>query len=82
MPVPILLPDLGAADEQVRVSAWLADPGESVQAGERIVEVLISGVTFDVSAPATGRLASVEAPLSAVVSPGDVLGWIETENHP
>ena len=53
--VPVVLPDLGAP--QVRLSVWFAEPGDLVYEGDRLVEVRVGGATFDVSAPATGRLA-------------------------
>ena len=53
--VPVVLPDLGVAS--VRLSVWFAEPGDLVYEGERLVEVAVGGATFDVSAPATGRLA-------------------------
>lgn len=74
---PIALPDLGAGSLATRVSMWLADIGETVHAGDRLVEVLLPGMTFDVASPATGRLARIERFIDAVVRPGDVLGWIE-----
>ena len=77
----IVLPDLGAgADESnVRISAWLAEPGEMILQGDRIVELLIPGMTFDVPAPVSGRLTRIDKFLDAAVSAGDVLGWIEPE---
>ena len=75
--VPIQLPELGTAGEAVRVCCWLVDRGDDVDAGERIVEVLIDGITFDVAAPASGRVARIDKALNAVVGTGDVLGWIE-----
>lgn len=79
MPTPIVLADLGVPRGQARVSAWFVEPGESVQADERLVEVLIPGGTFDVSAPVSGTLSDVVKPLDAVVGTGDTLGWIEPD---
>ena len=76
---PVLLPDLGIRDEPVRVSCWLVEPGETVEAGDRIVEVFVQGVTFDIAAPESGVVTRIETSLDAVVGPGDVLGWIEEE---
>jgi 2-oxoglutarate dehydrogenase E2 component (dihydrolipoamide succinyltransferase)/2-oxoisovalerate dehydrogenase E2 component (dihydrolipoyl transacylase) len=75
MPTPILLPDLGAGE--VTLSLWYAEPGESVLAGERIVEVLADGATFDVTAPATGTLMVKKAfPRERLLS-GQLLGEIQ-----
>src|SRR5262245_23376836 len=54
MPRNIILPELGAAP--VWLSVWFADLGDAVYEGDRLVEVLVGGATFDVSAPASGWL--------------------------
>jgi len=78
MQTPILLPELGVGDEQIRVSGWFVEPGDSVEVGDRVVEVLLPGMTFDVAAPGAGVFLKSEKFLDAVVSTGDVLGWIES----
>ena len=77
MPTPILLPDLGAAP--VRLSLWFSDLGEQVFEGDRLVEVLLGGATFDVAAPATGRLVEKHARSEQELEPGQVLGLIEMD---
>ncbi|HJT77595.1 MAG TPA: biotin/lipoyl-containing protein [Gemmataceae bacterium] len=76
MHVPILLPELGAAPAVL--SVWFADVGESVFEGDRLVEVLVGGATFDVAAPATGRVVEKRALMNDPVAPGQVLGLVET----
>ena len=82
MKAPVLLPDLGSADEPVRISCWLVDLGESVDEGDRLIEVLVQGVTFDVPAPVTGTLTRIEKSLDAQVQVGETLGWIEAAEGP
>jgi pyruvate/2-oxoglutarate dehydrogenase complex dihydrolipoamide acyltransferase (E2) component len=77
MAVPIILPEVGAGDQTIRISCWLVDRGESVERDERVVELLISGITFDVSAPASGVLTQIEKTTACQVTPGNVLGWID-----
>lgn len=74
--VPILLPDLGTGSEPVRICAWLADPGQPMTIGERIVQVVVPGISFDVTAPVSGELTEVTCPLGALVRPGEILGWM------
>lgn len=75
--VAIVLPaDLGTAQQALRVSAWFAEVGENVMQGDRVVELLLSGMTFDLAAPIAGRLEGIEKHLDAAVAPGDILGWI------
>ncbi len=78
MRTPINLPNLGLADDEpLQLSVWFAAPGELVQEGDRLAEVLTVGATFDVPAPASGRLASILAYPDDRLRPGQVLGWLE-----
>ncbi len=70
----ITMPDIGAGPWRVQVCSWLADLGEIVHEGDRLIEVSLPGMTFDVNAPADGRLVSIEKSIGAEVHPGDVLG--------
>src|SRR5262249_27846475 len=79
MQVPVVLPDLGAAP--VTLSLWYADLGERVFEGDRLVEVLVGGATFDVSAPVTGRLAEKSVRPDQMVQPGQVLGLIHVDQQ-
>src|SRR5262245_53023745 len=60
MPTPVKLPDLGTAARAIRLSAWFVEPGDRVDAGDRLLEVLISGVTCDVTAPVAGVVTRLE----------------------
>jgi hypothetical protein len=75
MRTDIILPDLGAAP--VVLSLWFADPGEMVFEGDRLVEVLAGGATFDVPSPATGRLIEMRVLPDDALRPGQVLGAVE-----
>jgi pyruvate/2-oxoglutarate dehydrogenase complex dihydrolipoamide acyltransferase (E2) component len=74
---PIVAPDLGVAAPILNL--WLANPGEELYAGDRVVEVLAGVATIDVSAPCSGRLAERLARPSDQLAPGQVLGYIETD---
>lgn len=73
----ILLPDLGT--DRVVFSLWYVRSGERVFEGDRVAEVLVPGLTFDVSAPATGVLVERAALPNDVLMPGQVLGVIQAE---
>ena len=75
----IVLPELGAG--RLVLSAWFADAGDTVYEGDRLVEVLAGEATFDVSAPATGRLTEKWALPDDAVRPGQVLGVLEAEEE-
>ena len=74
MLMPILLPDLGVP---ATLSLWYAEPGEAVLAGERLVEILADGATFEVISPASGTLLAKCVFPREDVSPGQVLGLVE-----
>jgi pyruvate/2-oxoglutarate dehydrogenase complex dihydrolipoamide acyltransferase (E2) component len=73
----IVLPDLQAGPAVL--SVWFADLGELVFEGDRLVEVLVGGATFDVAAPATGRLVEKRVLANDSLQPGQVLGAVEAE---
>jgi pyruvate/2-oxoglutarate dehydrogenase complex dihydrolipoamide acyltransferase (E2) component len=79
MRTPVRLPDVGASP--VRLSLWFADPGDLVFEGDRLVEVLAAGATFDVPAPATGRLLERHALPADLLTPGQVLGVLESQDR-
>lgn len=75
MSVPILMPELGVP--RATLSLWFVEEGFPVEEGDRLVEILAGAATFDVSAPASGRLVQRFAfPDDALVA-GQVLGYIE-----
>jgi pyruvate/2-oxoglutarate dehydrogenase complex dihydrolipoamide acyltransferase (E2) component len=73
---PVLLPELGAAT--VHLSLWFVEPGTFVRQGEPLVELLLPGATFDVSAPVSGRLLEWRAWQGDPLAPGQVLGVLES----
>lgn len=75
---PIVAPDLGA--EAPVLNLWLARPGDRVYAGDRVIEMLLDAATVDVSAPCSGRLGERLAWPADRLEPGQVLGYIETED--
>ena len=78
---PIRLPEIGAGHAPLTVSCWLVETGELVDQGDRVVELVTAGSTFDVAAPLAGRLTRIDKPLDTPVAVGDILGFIETETE-
>lgn len=72
--IDISVPELGAGTLRVRVCSWLAALGETVHEGDRLVELSLPGMTFDISSPADGTLVSIDKPIGTEVHPGDHLG--------
>lgn len=73
----IQLPDLGLGF--ARLSLWLVDAGDRVFEGDRVVEILVNGATFDVAAPASGRLREKLALPDDPIKPGQALGVLDLE---
>lgn len=73
---PVRVPDIGASVPSVRVGSWLADPGDHLIAGDRVVEITFPGMTVDVAAPVDGVLVEQRHAANDVVRPSDVLGWM------
>lgn len=77
MAIPLLVPDLGAPEEVVRISSWYALEGERVELDEPVAELLIGGATCDVSAPCRGRIRGPLKPVDCAVEPGESIAWID-----
>ena len=77
--IPIVMPDLQLGSAQVVISTWLMNVGENVIQGDRLVEILLPGVTIDIPAPSSGQLTRIETREQSLVKVGDILGWIEPE---
>ena len=77
---PVVLPELGAAN--AKLSVWFVSPGDVVYAGDRLVEIMVDGATFDITSPVTGRFAETCALPDDLVNPGQTLGIVEEGTIP
>lgn len=80
--IPVTAPDLVLQDIQSVVGAWLVRRGQSVLAGDRLVEILAGDVLVDVSAPVAGKVVQKQVAEDVLVQPGQVLCWIRPGRHP
>jgi pyruvate/2-oxoglutarate dehydrogenase complex dihydrolipoamide acyltransferase (E2) component len=76
MQMEVVLPDLGGLSEPI-LSIWFVEPGEHVFAGDKLVEILLAGATFDVPTPVSGRLTTKLAWPNDRLHAGQVLGLVE-----
>ena len=72
----IILPELGEGITKATVACWHVRPGDSVTAGQDVVEVVTDKASFNVEAPAAGRLR-VLVPEGKDGKVGAALGVIE-----
>lgn len=77
MSTEIIVPELGESIIEATVSRWLKQEGDSVQAGEALVELETDKVNLEVSAQQSGVLASIKHGEGEDVKVGEVLGMIE-----
>jgi 2-oxoglutarate dehydrogenase E2 component (dihydrolipoamide succinyltransferase) len=78
MSINIVVPEVGESIVDARVAKWLKKEGDSVTAGEPLVELETDKVDVEVAAPKAGVLQRIAHGDGADVKIGDVLGEIET----
>lgn len=77
MSTNVVVPELGESVVEATVLRWYKQEGDSVTAGETLVELETEKVNLDVSAPTAGKLTSITHKAGEDVKIGDVLGVIE-----
>ena len=75
----LLVPQLSISMEEAKVSRWLVENGDSVAAGQIVVEVETDKATVEIEAPAAGRLL-ILAEEGAIVAVDGVLAEVEAAN--
>ena len=73
----IILPELGEGITRATVACWHIKEGDRINAGDEICEVTTDKATFNVEAPASGRLKSIAIAQGQDGLVGGVLGIIE-----
>src|SRR5438477_3021744 len=76
MPVEVIMPMLGMAQETGKVVRWLKAEGEAVAMAEPLMEVETDKVTVEIEAPAAGTLAGVTASEGEDVPVGRVIAYV------
>src|SRR5438067_5448024 len=76
MPVEVIMPMLGMAQETGKVVRWLKAEGETVAKAEPLMEVETDKVTVEIEAPAAGTLAGVTASEGEDVAVGQVIAYV------
>jgi pyruvate dehydrogenase E2 component (dihydrolipoamide acetyltransferase) len=72
------IPKVGLVMEEVRVVRWLKNAGDSVVAGEPLLEVETEKSVVEIEAAAGGRLAQILVPVDSHAMVGDRVAWIES----
>ena len=77
MPANIVVPEVGESIVDARVAKWLRKEGETVAAGDPLVELETDKIDLEVSAPQAGVLGRIDRRDGEDVKVGEVLGVIE-----
>ena len=77
MPTNIVVPELGESVVEARVAKWLKKPGDSVNAGEPLVELETEKIDLEVSADRAGVLSNIKHQEGEDVKVGEVLAVLE-----
>lgn len=72
------VPQMGFPPGMVAVAVWLADEGDAVLAGDRVVQLVAGAATVDLLAPVTGRLERQLVDEDEPVEPGQPLAIFAT----
>jgi 2-oxoglutarate dehydrogenase E2 component (dihydrolipoamide succinyltransferase) len=81
MPTNIVVPELGESVVEARVAKWLKKQGDSVNAGEPLVELETEKIDLEVSADRPGVLANIKHQEGADVKVGEVLAVLEESTN-
>jgi 2-oxoglutarate dehydrogenase E2 component (dihydrolipoamide succinyltransferase) len=76
MPTKVLVPLLGEGVEEVTVTKWLKQEGDSIEELEPLLEVNTDKVDTEIPAPASGVVLKIERQEGAVAKVGEVLALI------
>src|SRR6476620_9859826 len=77
MSANVVVPEVGESIVDARVARWLKNEGDSVSAGEPLVELETDKIDLEVAAPKAGVLSKIAHGDGADVKVGEVLGVIE-----
>ena len=81
MSTNIVVPELGESVVEARVAKWLKKQGDSVNAGDPLVELETEKIDLEVSADRAGVLANIKHQEGADVKVGEVLAILEESSN-
>ncbi len=69
----LITPDLGDA-ERIELALWYVKPGQTIEVGQEILELVTDKAAFPVESPYNGELLEIVAPKGSIVKKGQTLG--------
>lgn len=79
--IPIIMPQLGESIAEANVIGFLVKPGDTVEAGQDLIEVETNKANMTVTSPCGGRIERITAQLNESYPVGATLGRIETTDE-
>ncbi len=76
MATKIIMPDLGESVIEGTVVQWLKSEGDTVHAGDALLEVDTDKVTTEIESPVDGILLQITVPQDATIEVGTLVGWV------
>ncbi len=77
MPFELVVPDLGESVSEATIARWSKQEGETVAAGEVVVELETDKANMEIAAEKSGKLIEIKHPEGADVKVGEVLGLVD-----
>ncbi|HWR39461.1 MAG TPA: lipoyl domain-containing protein [Patescibacteria group bacterium] len=79
MIIEVTVPKFAEGATSIRLSEWLCQPGEKVEAGVNIAEATTDKIAIQVEAPESGYIQKLLVEAGDVVQVGQVIALISTE---
>ena len=79
MIIEIKMPELGENVTEGTIVHWAKKVGDSIQAGEVLVEVMTEKVNSEVESPVMGVVREILYPEESIVKVGEIIARIQTE---
>lgn len=81
MATEVKLPDLGEGVEEASISRWLVKEGDTVQAGDPILEVATDKVDTEMPSPVSGKILKINVRENEIATPASVLAIIGADGE-
>ncbi len=81
MKVDVTVPELAESITEAVMGDWLKQPGDAVQEGEQIVDIETDKVILEITAPQSGKLASISKQKNESVTSNEVIAVIDTKKQ-
>lgn len=77
--VDVTIPSAGESVTDVRIGSWTKKEGDFVDKDEVLVEIETDKASFEIPAPASGRVSDISAESGDDARPGEVIARIDTD---